>query len=156
MPIFPLSSAQHMSSWSVLCGLSEPLALPLQYSPLHYYPILQTLQTITGHKIAPTEAFLSPILVLRGVSRAILSSCMPLLFQLSAHGRRPTSTRLLKTVSTDRHKERGVNTLTRWRTFPQLKQYPANGNTWMSGRTADNRCCVATGWGLLAALPHTY
>lgn len=41
-------------------------------------------------------------------------------------------------------------------TFPQLKQYPANGNTRMSARTADNRCCVATGSGLLAALSHTY
>lgn len=86
---------------------------PLQCSLLLYYPILQTLQTITGHKIAPTEAFLSPILLLQGVSRARLFSYMPaLLFQLSSHGRRLTSTRLLKTVSTDRHKERGVNTLT--------------------------------------------
>lgn len=33
---------------------------PLQCTLLLYYPILQTLQTITGHKIAPTEEFLSP------------------------------------------------------------------------------------------------
>lgn len=112
-PYFSLSLSPHTPPWSVPCGLSEPLDLLLQCSPLLYYPILQTLQTITGHKIAATEAFLSPILCLRGVSRARLSSCiLALLFQLSTHGRRLTSTRLLKTVSADRHKERGVNTLT--------------------------------------------
>lgn len=110
-PYFSLSLAQHTPSWSVPSGLSEPLAPPLLCSPLLYYPILQTLQTITGHKIAPTEAFLSPIL-LQGVGGASLSSRMPaLLFQLSAHGMRLTSARLLKTVSADRHEERGVNAL---------------------------------------------
>lgn len=113
-PYFSLSLAQHTPSWSVPCGLSEPLAPPLQCSPLLYYPILQTLQTITGHKIALTEAFLSPIpLCSCGVSaqRDCPRASPALLFQLSTHGRRLTSTRLLKTVNTDRHKERGVNTL---------------------------------------------
>lgn len=89
------------------------LNLLLQCTLLLYYPILQALQTITVHKIAPTEAFPSPSLLLQGVSRAGLFSCTPApLFQLPSHGRRLTSTRPLKTVSTDRHKERGVNMLT--------------------------------------------
>lgn len=44
---------------------------PLQRSVLLRYPILQT---ITGHKIDPTEAFLPPDCLLQGVSRARLFS----------------------------------------------------------------------------------
>lgn len=70
------------------------------------------LQTITEHKIAPTGTFLSLGLLQQGVSKTRLFSYMPSFLSQRSHGRRMTSTRLLKTVSADGHEKRGVNTLT--------------------------------------------
>lgn len=106
---FPLSFwfsplSEHLDPW------------PCHYSALFRSSILfyRLLQTITEHKIVPTGTFLSLGLLLQGVSktRLFLLYMPSLLFQLSTHGRRMTSTRLLKTVSTDRHEKRGVNMLT--------------------------------------------
>lgn len=92
---------------------SGPLALPLECTLSLFYPILHTFTDDYRAQIAPTGTFLSPSLLLQGVSKTRLFLYMPSLhFQLSTHGRRMTSTRLLKTVSADRHKKRGVNTLT--------------------------------------------
>lgn len=98
----------------------SPLSERLDPWPCHYSALFRSsilfyrlLQTITEHKIAPTGTFLSPGLLLQGVSKTRLFLYMPsLLFQLSTHGRRMTSTRLLKSVSADRHEKRGVNMLT--------------------------------------------
>lgn len=107
-----------LSPWLSTRLLGQSAVGCLNFWPRHCSPfldcsILQTLQTITGHRIAPKEAFLSPILILQNVSWKRLSSCiLALLLQLSTHGKSLTSTRLLNIVSTERHKERGVNRLT--------------------------------------------
>lgn len=116
--------------WNVSCPCNcfffpssfwfSPLSAHLDPWPCHYSALFHSsllfyrlLQTITEHQIAPTGTFLSPGLFLQGSSKTSLFLYMPsLLFQLSTHGRTMTSTRLLKTVSADRHKKRGVNTLT--------------------------------------------
>lgn len=128
---------------------------PLQRSVLLHYPILQT---ITGHKIDPTEAFLPPDRLLQGVSRARLLSYIragPSLAALLTWQESDLQQTIKDCQRRQTRGERCQHTRAA-QTFPQLKQYPANGNTRMSARTADNRCCVATGSGLLAALSHTY
>lgn len=113
IPTF-LFSAQHTPSWSVPCGPSEPLAPAIT---VHSFALLSYFTDLTDNYRPQNSTNrsipLSPSPRLRGVSRERLSLCMPaLLFQLSTHGRRLTSTRLLKTVSADRRNERGVNALT--------------------------------------------
>lgn len=128
---------------------------PLQRSVLLHYPILQT---ITGHKIDPTEAFLPPDRLLQGVSRARLFSYIragPPLAALLTWQESDLQQTIKDCQRRQTQGERCQHTRAA-QTSPQLKQYPANGNTRMSARTADNRCCVATGSGLLAALSHTY
>lgn len=108
---------QHFSIFLFALSCSVPLrtawtsgpAITAQcFAPLSYFTDNYRPQNRPNRSIPPPT-----VLLLQGVSRVRLFSYMPaLLFQLSSHGRRLTSTRLLKTVSTDRHKERGVNTLT--------------------------------------------
>lgn len=133
-PYFSLSLVQHTPPWSVPCGLSELLAPPLQCSP---FALLSYFTDLTDN-YRPRNSTNRNIPLSRppsaGCQRSeiVLAYPGPLLFKLSTHGRRLTSTRLLKTVSADRHKERGVNVLA-LKNLPhtQLEQYPVNGNTWI-------------------------
>lgn len=145
---FSLIGSAH--AFLVPCGLSELLALPLQCSPLLYYPILQTLQTITGHKIAATETFLSPILLSAGCqqSEIVLMYSGPSLPTIHTW----QEADLNETIKDCQQHwqtqgERCQHAHTEQPSHTQLKQYPVNGNTWIFGRKADNSCCVATGWG---------
>lgn len=112
---FSLSVVQHTASRSVPSGQTQPLAPAItaqSFALLSYFTNL-TDNYRPRNNTNRSIPLSPPFLLLLGVSRARLFSYTPApLFQPSSHGRRLTSTRLLKTVSTDRHKERGVNTLT--------------------------------------------
>lgn len=87
------------------------LALPLRCTLSLLYPILQALTD--DYRAQNSNNRNAPLSRPSPAGCQQKQDCSPICPPSSStHGRRMTSTRLLKTVSADRHEKRGVNTLT--------------------------------------------